>query len=121
MFKRYIYIKKKGFVRTKTGKTVVERQKKKHSYLLRAMLCIKLMVRVHCSDRTPQMSSQNYFYYYSEICYLFFHCMVFISMYTLLFCLLFVCGTSCCFFFLVYIFTLSPRISLDICAFYRMR
>lgn len=28
MFKRYIYIlKKKGFVRTKTGKTVVERQK----------------------------------------------------------------------------------------------
>lgn len=26
--------------------------------------------------------------------------MVFISMYTLLFCLLFVCGTLCCFFFL---------------------
>lgn len=45
--------------------------------------------KIHCNNRTrwgvhlPQMS----FYYYSEICDLFFYCMVFLSMYTFLFCL----------------------------------
>lgn len=43
------------------------------------------MLKIHYNNRTlcgvnlPQMSSQNSFYYYSEICYLFFYCMVFLK------------------------------------------
>lgn len=72
---------------------MVDRTKCTLPLSIRAMLCIKLMVKMHCNNRTlcgihlPQMSSQNSFYYYSEICDLFFYCMVFLSMYTFLFCL----------------------------------
>lgn len=53
MFKRYIYIKKKRFCPHKDRKNSCwETKKALLRYLLRAMLCIKLMVRVHCSDRT---------------------------------------------------------------------
>lgn len=40
-----------------------------------------------CGDHLPQISSRNSFYCYSEICYLFFYCMFFLSMFTFLFCL----------------------------------
>lgn len=52
---------------------MVDRSKCTPPLSIRAMLCIKLVVKIHCNNRTlrgvhlPQMSSQNSFYYYSEL------------------------------------------------------
>lgn len=79
----------KVFHLPKKEREAVDRRKCTPLLSIRAMLCIKLMVKIHCNNRTqcgvhlPQMS----FYYYSEICDLFFYRMVFLSMYTFLFCL----------------------------------
>lgn len=81
----------KVFCPSKDDWEVVDRRKCTPLISIRAMLCIKQMLKIHCNNRTlcganlPQMSSQNSFYYYSEICYLFFYCMVFLSMYTFLY------------------------------------
>lgn len=128
MFKRYIYIKKKRFCPHKDRKNSCwETKKALLCYLLRAMLCIKLMVRVHCSDRTL-MWRPDATDVFSELLLLLFRDMLLIfSLYGFykhvhITVLSFVClWDLVLLFFLVYIFTLSARIWLDICAFYRMR
>lgn len=93
----------KVFCPPKEELEVVDRRKCTPPLSIRAMLCIKLMVNIHCNNWTPrgvhlpQMSSQNSYYRYSEICDLFFNSGF--SMHVHVSVVFFpVYGTSCCFF-----------------------
>lgn len=118
MFKRYIYIlkKKKVLSAQRQEKQLLRDKKALLRYLLRAMLCIKLMVRVHCSDRTL-MWRPDATDVFSELLLLLFRDMLLIfSLYGFykhvhITVLSFVClWDLMLLFFLVYIFTLSARI-----------